>query len=232
MVGFWVALVSFVAHAETTTAEPTPDDEVDLLDLEDEYGDFRSPSGTSGRMLGTNTSWSAGNGAVFTKLLDSEGKACKNEAAIFLHETFENAPTNSSMAVLLCADECTEYTNPNIPEMKCMGFELRDIASTVGLMGVECKLFSAKCDLGPVDDSIRGQYYLTGEAKWQIPMVPAIAAGAVALGVAGFLIMKPSYTYHTYDHAEAAEQGLLDDPSHELFQDDGSDYDEEGYYDE
>jgi hypothetical protein len=230
MIPLWVAFVSFAnadanAPPPTTTAEPThdaPDEKVLVDEFDDFDGDFLS---MSGRKL-QNGTWIATDGATFEKIPDSEGMSCSNEAEIFLHETFENTPMNSSSAVMLCADECTQYVNPNMPTSKCKGFELRDIAGTVGLPGVQCKLFSGKCALAPGMNDIRGQYYMTEGAPSKFPVVPAVAAGVIGMSVAGYFLMKPSYTVQQYEYSEAAEAGLLEDPSSEILYDEGE-YDSE-----
>jgi len=150
MVPLWVALVSFV-YAEdpvlpsTTTAEPTAEEEVHARVLLDEDEDYliledEHPAELSGRQLQNGSQWQASDGAVYRKIPDSAGRSCSNEQKvinhqppIFLRETFENAPMNSSSAVLMCADECERYTNPAHPGNTCVGFELRDISAVCAL---------------------------------------------------------------------------------------------------
>jgi hypothetical protein len=75
-----------------------------------------------------------------------------------------------------------------------------------------------------------GQYYMVKEGSPPFPIVPAVATlGVVGLGVVGYLVMRPAYSYQTYDYEHAQDMGLLNDPDHEVHHDDGS---SEGFYDE
>lgn len=224
MVPLWVAFVSFV-YAEdpvlpsTTTAEPTAEEEVHARVLLDEDEDYliledEHPAELRGRQLQNGSQWQASDGATFTKIPDSAGRSCSNEQKIihhqppiFLRETFENAPMNSSSAVLMCADECERYTNPAHPGNTCVGFELRDI-SAVGLPGVQCKLFSGICELDDTpDDEIRGQYLLTKQPGMKFPVVPvAAAAGVITVILASFMCRSG----RTDGYHGAEEEGFLE----------------------
>jgi hypothetical protein len=58
-----------------------------------------------------------------------------------------------------------------------------------------------------------------------LPLIPLAIAGAGAVAVVGFCLMKPDYTYETHDYDHAADSGLLDHPDYDVHEVDESDYD-------